>query len=213
MATHCAIETAQEHLAAIEQRGLCAQTLEDRGELDGNVAAADHQYAARQLLQVERLVGADRQLLAGYVRQLRPAPGGNQDVPGTVGLAVHFDLVRAEDARMAFQQADAAVDQQIAVDAVEALDFTVLVGDQRGPVEIRLTQVPAETGGLLEVLGEVGAIDQQLLRHAADIDAGAAQVAALGHRHAGTETGGEACRTNAAGAGTDHEQVEVMRHG
>ena len=127
-------------------------------------------------------------------------------------IAVATQLA-GEDARVALQQAGAAVDQQIAVDVVEALDFTVLVGNQRGPVEIRLAQAPAKTGGLLEVLGEVGTVDQQLLRHAADIDAGAAQVAALGHRHAGTETGGEACRTNAAGAGTDHEQGEVLRPG
>lgn len=56
------------------------------------------------------------------------------------------------------------------------------------------------------------AIDQQLLRHAADVDAGATQVATLRHRDTGTEAGGEAGGAYAPGAGADDEQIEIERH-
>ncbi|MCY1360640.1 hypothetical protein D9M69_472750 [compost metagenome] len=121
--------------------------------------------------------------------------------------------MRVQQPRVAFQQGDAAVDQQVAVDAVETVDFAVLVGDQGGPVEIGLGEAPAESLGLLEVFGEMGTVDQQLLRHAADVDAGAAQVAALGDSHAGAEAGSKARRAHTAGTGTYDEEVEVVSHG
>ncbi|MCY1425896.1 hypothetical protein D9M71_417020 [compost metagenome] len=212
MLTHAAVEAAQEQVAAIQQGGLRAQTMEDRGEFHGDVAAADHQHAARQLFEEECLVGADRMFLAGDVRNLRPAAGGDEDVGGAEALAIDLYRVRIANARMAFQQGHPAVHQQIAVDAVEALDFAVLVGDQGRPVERRLVDAPAEAGGLLEVLVEMRPIDQQLLRHAAHVHAGAAQVTALRHRHFRAESGGETRGTHAAGTGANHEQVEIERH-
>ena len=113
---------------------------------------------------------------------------------------------------MPFQQGDAAVDQQVAVDAIEALDLAGLVGDQGRPVELHALDRPAEAARLLQLVGDVGAIDQQLLRHTADVHAGAAQIAALRHGHSGTETGGKPRRTYAAGTGANHKQVEIECH-
>src|SRR5690606_9634079 len=212
MLTHRAVKAAQEQIAAIQQRSPCAQAMEDRGELHGDIAAADHQYTLGQLLEEEGLVGADGVLATGNVRNLRPAAGGDENALGPVALAIDLDGMAIDDARMAFEQADATVGQQIAVDAVEALDLAVLVGDQRRPVEVRFAQRPAETCGLLEVLGEMRTVHQQFLRYAADVDAGAAQIATLGDRDAGTKASGEARRTYAAGTGADHEQIEVVTH-
>lgn len=210
--THAAVEAAQEQVATVEQGGLGAQAVEDRGELYGDVAAADHQHAARQALEEERLVGGDRVFLARNLRHLRPAAGGDENVPGAEALAVHLDAVRVEQAGVAFEKGHPAVHQQVAIDAVEAVDLAVLVADQGRPVEARLAGAPAIGPGLFEVFAVVRAVDQQLLRYATDVDAGAAQVAALRHRDAGTEAGGETGGADAPGAGADDEQIEIERH-
>ena len=76
---HVLVEAAQDLLAAVDQRRLDAEAVEDAGELDGDVAAADDQDRGRQLLQMERLVGGDGVLGAGQVRLHRMAAGGDQD--------------------------------------------------------------------------------------------------------------------------------------
>ncbi|MCY1359340.1 hypothetical protein D9M69_459050 [compost metagenome] len=207
------VEPAQEQFAAVKLRGLGTQAMENGSELDGDVAATHHQYTLGQTLEEEGFVGADGELAAGDVGNLRPAAGGDQDVPGCAALAGDFHRVRVDQPGVAFQQGDAAVHQQIAVDAVEALDLAVLVADQGRPVEASLAQGPAEAFGLFEVIGKVRTVDQQLFRHAADVDAGAAQVAAFGDGHASPETGREARRTYTAGTGTYYEEVEVVSHG
>ncbi|CPJ49308.1 Uncharacterised protein [Bordetella pertussis] len=209
---HAAVEAAQEQFAPVDLHGLRAQAIENGGEFHRDVAAAHHQHPARQLGQEEGVVGRDGVFLARDVGHERPAAGGHQDVLRAVALPVDFDGVRVDDAGVAFVQRDAAVDQQVAVDAVQAFDFAVLVGDQRGPVELRAARVPAEAGRLLEVFVEMRAVDQQLLGHAAHVDAGAAQVAAFRHRHAGPVAGREARRAHAAGAGADDVQIEIKCH-
>jgi hypothetical protein len=72
------------------------------------------------------------------------------------------------------EQIDPGIAQELDIDPVEAIDFGVLVGDQSRPVEARRPDRPAEAAGILEVLGKVGAVDQELLRDAAADDAGAA---------------------------------------
>ena len=56
------VEAAQDVLAAIDQRHLRAEAVEDAGELDRDIAAALHQDALRQLLEVEGLVRGDHVL-------------------------------------------------------------------------------------------------------------------------------------------------------
>ncbi|MND96381.1 hypothetical protein D3C80_886740 [compost metagenome] len=109
-------------------------------------------------------------------------------------------------------QGHAAVDQQVAINAIEAIDLAVLVGDQRRPVELRLIQAPAKTGSLLEVFGEVRTVDQQFFRHAADVHTGPAQVAAFGHGHFRTEPGGKPRSPHTAGTGANHIKVKIVGH-
>ncbi len=96
------------------------------------------------LRQIKYLVGVGDELLAGDVRQYRPATGCQQNMLTGVYLAVDFNLVRASDAGMAAEQGDIAVFQQTSVNAVEPFDFTVLVADQGLPVKTRLVGFPAK---------------------------------------------------------------------
>ena len=60
------------------------------------------------------------------------------------------------------------------VQALQPVDFLVLVGDKCGPVEFRLSHGPAITRRIQEIFGKMAGIDQQLLGNAAANDAGAA---------------------------------------
>ena len=150
--------------------------------------------------------------MSWHIRNLWPAAGGNQYVFGAVALTAKLNTVCVDNTCMAFQQGHATVHQQVTVDAIEPFNFAVLVGDQGSPVEFRAAQCPAESLGLLEVLGEVRAVHQQLFRHTANVDTGAAQVAAFSNGHPRAEARSKARRTHTAGTGTDHKQVKVVGH-
>ena len=92
-------------------------------------------------------------------------------------------------------------------------DFTVLIGNQRCPVERRLAHRPSVAGGILEFVRKSGRIDQQLLRHAAADDAGAADAEFLGDHYARAVAGRDARGAYAPGPGADDEQVDgAIRH-
>jgi hypothetical protein len=99
--------------------------------------------------------------------------------------------------------------QHVLVHAVEARDLLVLVRQQRRPVEAGLARGPAIRGGDLEVLAEMRGVGEELLRDAADVDAGAAEAVGLGDRDLRAKRGGEAAGANAAGAASDGEEVVV----
>src|SRR5258706_13500137 len=102
--------------------------------------------------------------------------------------------MRALDAGAPAQDLDAGELQHALVDAVQARDLAVLVGEQRLPVEGRLADVPAVAGGDLEILAEMRGLGEQLLRDAADVDAGAAEQIRLADRDARPVAGAEPAR-------------------
>ncbi len=81
--------------------------------------------------------------------------------------------------RPPFNQVDARVDEQFSVDLVEPGDFAILVGDQCGPIEAAISQRPAETRRVFEVVAKMGCIDEEFLRDAAQVHAGSSEIALL----------------------------------
>jgi hypothetical protein len=104
----------------------------------------------------------------------------------------------------------AGAGQSALVDAVEAGNFLVLVGEQRLPVEARFADDPAVAGGDVEILAPVRGVGEELLRDAADVDAGAAEAIGLGNRDARAVARGNAAGANAARAASDGEEVVVV---
>jgi hypothetical protein len=153
---HVVVEAAQDVGAAIEQRRLHAQAVEDAGELDGDIAAADHHHPLGQGRQVEGLVRGDAQLRAREVRLPGPAAGGDQDLAGGVAAGVlgaflgqHLDGVRVDDLGAAVQQVGAGLLQVGDVDPRQPGDLDVLVVQEALPVEAGLADRPAiALGGL-----------------------------------------------------------------
>src|SRR6266850_7467157 len=108
---------------------------------------------------------------------------------------------------------NAGIAQRALVDAVQARDLAVLVGEQRLPVEAGSFHGPAEGGGDLEVLAKMRPVTEQLFREAADVDAGAAEQARLGDRDARPVAGADPAGADAAGAASYGEEVVVEAQG
>ena len=200
-------------LAAIDQRHLGAEAVEDAGELHRDVAAALDQDALGQFLQVERLVRRDDVLEAGDLgAEMRRGAGGDQDRLGAHRLAGREQAhgVRVLEHGAALHDRDLGALQIGRVGRLEPGDLAVLVGDQRRPVERRLGQRPAVAGGVLELVGKARRIDQELLRHAAADHAGAADPVFLGHHDARAVAGRDPRGAHAARACTDDEQIDVV---
>ncbi|MCH9019225.1 MAG: DUF1549 domain-containing protein [Proteobacteria bacterium] len=210
MGAHVVVEAAQEQGPAIELRDPRAEAVEDTGELDRDIAAADDDHAFGQRIEEERLVRGDRVLGPGELGHHRPAAGGDEDVPGAMAVVADRDRMGVGEPRVVVDDRDAAVLEHPPVDAVEPRDLVVLVGDQPRPVEAALADRPAEALGVLEVVREVRGVDQELLGHAADVDAGAAEVALLGDRDTRAIARRDARRAHPARAAADDEEVVVV---
>ncbi|MPN05456.1 hypothetical protein SDC9_152706 [bioreactor metagenome] len=126
------------------------------------------------------------------------------------GLAIHQHAMRPRERRTTVDKGNACPSQHAAVDAVQALDFAVLVGNQRGPVELGLRQLPAKAPGLLGQLAEMRCMAEQLLGNAAHVDAGTAQPGCLHHSHTGPQTGCHTAGAHAARA-TAYDQKVVIK--
>jgi len=203
------VEAPQQPGAAVGECRRHAEPVEDRGELDGDVAAADDQRAARQFLQEEGLVRGDREFLAGNVGQLRPGSRRNKDVFCRMDSSIQGNGVRIQNNCAAPKNRNPRIDQDALVDAVQARDLAVLVRQQLAPVEDRLGDAPAEIGGVLQFVAEVRRVGEEFLRDAADVDAGAAEAARLRDRDARAERGRDAAGANAPRAAAYREEIEI----
>jgi hypothetical protein len=103
--------------------------------------------------------------------------------------------------------------QHALVDAVQARDLAVLVGKQRRPIEAGFCLIcpegPAIGLGDLEVLAEMRRVGEELLRDAADVDAGAAEAVGFGDRDLGAVGGADTACPDAARAAADGEKIVV----
>ena len=210
---HVVIEPRKDFLAAIDQRRFNTESVEDIGEFHGDITAAGNQDRFRQFFQIKRFVGRDRQLMAGQRLVLvRRAADRNNDTLGCEGLTGFCELhgMGIDQFGTTVENIGLGVLQPLAIQPLETGNFLVLRGDQLLPVEAALAHTPAETFGILEMFGELRGIDEQLLRHAAANDAGAAITIFFSNPHALAERGRHAAAAHAARAATDDEKIVVI---
>ena len=212
MFAHVVIEAAQDILAAVDQRHLGTETVEDTGKLDGDIAAALDEDALGQFGEVKRLIRRDDVLEPGDARAvIRRGAGGDQN-----GLRAHPRTgrqphrVRVLDHCARLHKLNLVALERGGVGRFQPRDLAVLVGDQRRPMESRRRHAPAVTGGVLEIVGKARGVDQELLRHAAANDAGAADAIFLGDHHPCAVAGGDARRAHAARTGANNEEIDVV---
>src|SRR5690606_8848643 len=213
MVTQSLIKTPQELLAPVQQTGLAAQTVEYAGEFDCDIPPADNSAAGGQLLEIENLIGGNDVLATGELGNEGPASGRQQYALRRETLVTYGHRVRIQQTGSTMNQRDTGAGQQVVIDAVEAGYLGVLVLYQALPVEGFHRAIPAMAPGVLDVLGEMCGVGQQLLGHTAHVDAGASQMELFGYRNPRAEPGGHAAGTHAAGAGADNETIKIkLRH-
>ena len=209
------VETAEQVIAAINQVHIDAHAVENTGELDRDIAAADDDHRLRQLGQMKGLFRGDGVFDARHiVGQRRAAASGDQHLGcgDRFGFFFTLDLKRMgiEEPRGAMEQVCAGLGEVVGVDPRQAGDLLVLAHQEGRPVEARAVDRPAEAAGELEVAAEGGGVDHQLLGHAAAHHAGAADPVFLGHRDLGPAHGRQPGRPHPAGPRADDEQVVVV---
>ena len=102
--------------------------------------------------------------------------------------------------------------EHVLVDAAQTADLGLHRIAQRRPVEAGFANAPAIAARILEDVGEMAGIDEQLLRHAAADDAGAAIAIFLGNADPGAGPGRHPRRPHPARAAADDEKIVVESH-
>ncbi len=159
--TDIIIKAAQDFLAAIKDRDVRAEALEDAGELEGDVTCPDDDDALGLLFKMENLVGGDHQVLAGHIQFIGHTTRGDQDVVGRDGsiLANKADRVRPDNFGPRLDDFDIVALEILDIEPVEPVDFGILARNQSVPVKAAIADSPAKTGGVFKVVREFGGID------------------------------------------------------
>src|SRR5690606_40798429 len=110
------------------------ESAEHHGELERDVAAPHEDHRARALLEEEDLVGGDAEVVARDVEAIGLTAGGDEDLLPAQPALADLERVRIDEAREPVDDLHAGVSEQALVDAVEARDLAVLVGDERREV-------------------------------------------------------------------------------
>ena len=185
----------------------------DMAEFERDHPTADEQHALRQLALAQHLIGGDHQL--GARDRQRPVlrTGGDDDVLGLERPSAGLDGVGADEFRLIADQLDAALLKRLGERVGDARDHLLLAVDQGSPVERGSADADAMDMRLADLVQRMCCGDQHLLRRAAAIGAGAAEIAVLDHDD--LETGlarwpGDAERSVAATQ--DHHVIGFARH-
>ena len=144
-----------------------------------------------------------------------PAARRDQDAFGAkLGPVCQPHLLRADDGRARPEDGDLVIVERLAIESLEPVDLGQHIVAQNVPVEPALGHVPAELARVVDILGKMRAIDEQLLGHASTDDASAADPILLRHRDARAVRGRDARRAHAARTGADDEKIIVeIAHG
>lgn len=206
------VEALQQALAAHQQAHLAAQCLQQSGQLHCNVTATDDRHLGWCRTQVEEIIGNQAQLRAGNVGPQRVRAGGDQDVLGAVTHAIAAGHgVRIEQMAARGNAHHAGFIQALVVAGVDVADVCLAMDHQFLPRQRRAClDIEAHRTGQADALVQVGRQPHRLLRHAADIDTGAAQFAGLQQRHALAVLRGPDRASQAGGAAAKDDQVVII---
>ena len=151
---------------------------------------------------------------ARNIRQGWRAPHRNQDAVGGDFFVADFDGVGVFEDRTAFEQFDVRSGQKLFINAIQTVNFLVLIGNQCLPAKAGLAgQGPAIGRGIFEILGKMCAVNQKLFGDTPANDAGAANAAFLGDGDLGPIARRHTCRAHTARSGTNNKQVKIIvRH-
>jgi hypothetical protein len=199
----------------LDDRDLGAEALPDARELAADDAAAEHDDRRGHPVEAQRVFGGDHPLAVDVEAGQRPGvgAGGEDHVPAGVRRAADGHLLRPGQATGALDDGDPARRDEPGQPLEQAGDHAVLVGVHAGHVDALERRSHAELCGLARRVGHLRRVQQRLGRDAADVQAGAAEVALLDQPDGESELGGPEGTCVATGARAQDEYVEVgVRH-
>ena len=157
---------------------------------------------------MKHVVRDDADLRAGDGEADRLGADRDQDFFGAIFALVCDNGIRPGNSGGRGKDFHAGLFQVVLIGAVEPGDFAVFVFTQDRPFHrAGLGGGPAEGGRVGGGFGKVGGVDEKFFRHAAEVDAGSAEVLVFGEDDAGAGFGGEPPRAHAAAAAADDEEV------
>ncbi len=216
LARDLSVHAGQDAIEEFDDGDFGAETMPDRAQLEPDHAGADDQEFAGHLVERQRSGRGDDALLVD-LDALQPCDigaGRDHDVPGldesrlSVG-AGHLELARTKNLALAVNDVDLVLLHQ-ELDALDvAVNALLLEVHHRRQVELRRGDADAHLGkGMRSLLEHLGGMQQRLRRHAADIQARAAEGRILlDDRHLHAELRRAHRADIAAGAGTDDNQI------
>src|SRR4029077_11472934 len=123
--------------------------------------------------ELEEAVGGDAELRARDRGHARIAPGGDDDVRGGERAPGHADGVRVREPGAAPDELDVLPGEVGRVQPVQVGDVGVAPVAQPGPVVPLHGEIEAVVPGVVLRSAQLGGVPHDLLRHAADVHAGA----------------------------------------
>jgi len=209
-----AVVVAKQHVGAVDQRDLGREAGEDVRELGGDVASADDDETARQLVDAHDgvggvdAVGGLRQ--AGHVEGPGPRAGGDDDVRRGDPRVADLQRRGVDEAGLAVEDRDVlaalAPVEAAGGDGVDAAEDPVADRRPVGVPELELHTKPACLG---DARGEVRGQHEHLGGDAAAVEAGAAErLVALDQGD--IPVGEPFVDERVPGPGTDDGEVEVL---
>src|SRR5690349_23635981 len=145
-------------------------------------AATNKDDRGRLLAVAQYLVGRDHVLRARDRQWAWPGARRDDDVPGHQQAIADADGVGARKPGFALDHLDVAPVHRAAETAGNIPDHGLLTVDQGSPVELWSSHCNVMDASPLDFVQHVTGGDQDLLRSAAAVRAGAAEVAGLEHR-------------------------------
>ncbi len=208
---HGLVIAAQQAVAAIDDMNITAEFVENACEFIGNIAAARNDDLLRQFVEMEGVVRTDRVLRALAFGHARPRARGNEDMFRRYLLAAcQRDLVRTRNLGPFLEDRDIMAFERVGIGPFEPVHIGQHVVAQDLPVELALADFPAEFLAVFQILGEMGTVDEHLLRHAAANDAGAADPVFFRDRHFRAMRCRNTAGPNAPRPSADGEKVVIV---
>ena len=207
------VVSAQNLVGAIHERHLHTELVEDSGKLVCDIAGAHDHDAPRKRVEMERVVRGDAELRAGNLRNVRTGSRGDQDDSRAELAFADAHCIGPQDDCTPLQDLHVVIRQRLRIQAAEALDLVQHIVPQCPPVELRATDLPTEAPGILQILGEVRAIHEQLLRYTTANHTRTAHAVLFDDGHLRAVSRGNARGPDTAGTGSKNDEVVVKCRG
>src|SRR6185503_19506884 len=206
------VKIIQEVRTTDHHRHLATERPQQTSQFDGDIASADDCDVLRLLLQFKEAIGRNAERCPGQVWHERATADRNDNVFGRERVGTDLDCFRADEARPTPHDGHAVFCQRALMGSLQVEHMLVALSFENTPVEGMRWNGKTVVRCFIQRMGEVGAVPHDLLRHAADIHACAADAARFHQRALRAVACCAIGDCDAAAAATDGEEIEVPIH-